>query len=56
MNIVGYVMIALGLVGIVLNLTNLVGKRGPNPAEANKRVGGYVVAMIIGGTLVALSM
>lgn len=56
MKIVGYVMIALGLVGIVINLTSLGGKRGPNPVEANKRVGGYFVAMIIGGVLVALSM
>jgi len=56
MMIVGYVMIALGLVGMVRNLTSLGGMRGPNPAEANRRVGGYVVAMIIGGALVALSM
>lgn len=55
MKIVGFVMIALGVVGIVRNLTSLGGVRGPNPAEANRRVGGYVVAMIIGGVLVALS-
>jgi hypothetical protein len=56
MNIVGYVMIALGLVGIVRNLTSVGGMRGPDPAGANRRVGGYVVALIIGGALVALSM
>ena len=56
MEILGYVMIALGLIGIVSNLTGSRGTTNPNPQAVNKRIGCYTVVVIIGGTLVGLSI
>jgi hypothetical protein len=56
MKIVGYVMMVLGLIGILRNLTGGGGMRDPNPQCANRRVAGYAVVVIIGGMLVGLSM
>lgn len=56
MKIVGCVMMALGLIGILRNLKGAGSNGDPNALGASRRVGGYAVAVIIGGALVGLSL
>jgi hypothetical protein len=53
--IVGYVMMALGSIGILRNLKGAGSKGDPNPQGASRRVGGYAVVVILGCMLVGLS-
>jgi hypothetical protein len=48
-------MMALGLIGKFRNLTGAGGLERPNPQEANRRVGGYAVVLIVGCVLIGLS-
>ena len=52
MAIAGYILIGIGVIGFLGNMTGAGGMDDPDPAGANKRAGCFVLVGIIGGLLV----
>ena len=55
MEIIGYILVGIGVISLFGNLTGAGGSDDPDPTRVNQRVGCWAVLIAVGGLLVWLA-